>query len=244
MAGDDGAVPQPMTVELVSVGDELLTGEVVNTNASWLATQLYAQGVQTQRVATIPDAIDAIAGTVRRARSRADAVLVTGGIGPTRDDVTMAGVARACGVPLEEHAGAERWLTEEGGYRGTDLDPDTTALPAGARFLRNPAGVAPGAVIEDIYVFPGVPRELKAMFELVRGEFSGPERATVTVECAEPESALLDRLAYVDDTYPVSVGSYPGDSVRVVIRGPDPIAVEAAARWLREHAELVDQRKR
>ena len=243
--GDAGQTPQePMDVELVSVGDELLTGEVVNTNATWLAAELYAQGVDIHHIATVPDEVAAIAETVGAARSRADAVLVTGGIGPTRDDVTMAGVARACAVRLEKHPGAERWLTEDGGYSGTQLDPDTTALPAGARFLRNPAGVAPGAVIDDVYVFPGVPRELKAMFALVREEFTGPDRVTATVECAEPESALLERLAYLDDTFPVTVGSYPGDSVRIVIRGRDPDAVEAAAEWLRAHADVVRQRNK
>ena len=244
MRGAELGAPDQVFVELISVGDELLTGEVVNTNASWLAAELYAQGVRTQHIATVPDAVDAIATAIEMARARADAVLVTGGIGPTRDDVTMAGVARACGVELEEHAEAERWLAEEGGYSAADLDPGTTAFPAGARFLPNPAGVAPGAEIDRIYVFPGVPRELKAMFEPIRGEFSGPEQTTATVECAEPESALLDRLAHLDDTYPVTVGSYPSDSVRVVIRGLDPAAVTAAADWLREHVETVDQRNR
>ena len=244
MRDTDRSQQEPMGVEIISVGDELLTGEVVNTNASWLAAELYAQGVDVQHIATIPDEVEVIGETVSWARTRADAVLVTGGIGPTRDDVTMAGVARACEVTLEAHAGAERWLTEDGGYSGTQLDPDTTVLPAGARFLRNPAGVAPGAVIDDVYVFPGVPRELKAMFALVRSEFTGPARATATVECAEPESALLDRLAHLDDNFPVTVGSYPGDSVRIVIRGRDPDAVEAAAEWLRAHAEVVPQRNR
>ena len=228
------------TVEVITVGDELLTGDVVNTNATWLAGELYARGVITRRVVTIPDEVELIADAVREAQSRVDAVLVTGGIGPTRDDVTMAGVAQACDVSLTAHAGAERWLTEEGGYSATDLDPETTALPAGARFLRNPAGVAPGAVIDGVYVFPGVPRELREMFARVREEFNGPTQVSLTVDCAEPESALLDRLAFVDDNYPVAVGSYPGESVRVVIRGADEAAVEAAATWLRDHAEIVD----
>jgi molybdenum cofactor synthesis domain-containing protein len=240
MVLQDAGASQTMAVELITVGDELLTGDVVNTNASWLAGELYARGVITRKIMTIPDEIDLIADAVRGAQRRVDAVLVTGGIGPTRDDVTMAGVARACDVPLAAHAGAERWLTGEGGYSATDLDPETTALPAGARFLRNPAGVAPGAVIDGVYVFPGVPGELREMFALVREEFSGARQATVTIDCAEPESALLDRLAFLDDNYPVAVGSYPGESVRVVIRGADEAMVDAAAEWLREHAEIRD----
>jgi competence/damage-inducible protein cinA len=229
-----------MAVELITVGDELLTGDVVNTNATWLAGELYARGVKTRKIVTIPDDVDLIADTVRGAQSRVDVVVVTGGIGPTRDDVTMAGVAQACGVSLTAHAGAKRWLTEEGGYSAGDLDPETTALPAGARFLRNPAGVAPGAVIDGVYVLPGVPHELQEMFELVREEFNGAIETSVSIECAESESALLDRLAYLDDNYPVAVGSYPGESVRVVIRGADEAMVEAAADWLREHAKIRD----
>ena len=101
-------------------------------------------------------------------------------------------------------------------------------------------GVAPGCVIDAVYVFPGVPAEMKAMFESVAGEFAGAEPFTETVRAAEPESALLDRLAAVRDRYDVSVGSYPGEHVRVKITGADEALVGEAAAWLRERVESPD----
>ena len=229
-----------MNVALVTVGDELLAGETVNTNGAWLAEQLTDRGCRVERLTTLPDRISDIAKVVNEYRAAYDAVVVTGGLGPTHDDMTMAAVATAVGRDLEHHAEAEAWLSEERGYSADDLDEGTTDLPAGARMLPNEVGVAPGAVVESIYVLPGVPSEMKAMFERVADEFSGEPIHTAVVVADEPESKLLDRLAAVRERFDVDVGCYPGEFVRVKFSGGDADAVDDAADWFAEQVIVAD----
>lgn len=228
-----------MNVAIVTVGDELLAGETANTNATWLAEQLTARDCRVERVTTVPDRVGDIARVVNEYHAEYDAVVVTGGLGPTLDDVTVGGVAAAVGRPVEQHEAAFEWLTDHGGYHADDLDAGTAELPAGARMLPNTVGVAPGCVIESIYVLPGVPQEMKAMFEAVGDEFSGEAVHRRVVVVDEPESALLDRLAAVDDRFSVSVGSYPGEFVRVTFAGSDADVVAAAADWFCERVAVV-----
>ena len=229
-----------MNVAIVTVGDELLAGETADTNSTWLATQLTDRGCTVTRITTLPDDIEVIAAVVNESRAANDAVVVTGGLGPTHDDRTMEAVGAAVGREIEHHPEAEAWLTDESEYSADDLDAGTTDLPAGARMLPNEVGVAPGAVIESIYVFPGVPNEMKAMFEGVASEFSGEPTYTDVVVVDEYESALLDRLAAVDQRFAVDVGSYPGEYVRVKFRGGDPDAVADAAAWFADQVIVAD----
>ncbi len=226
---------------VVTVGDELLDGDTVDTNAAWLCSQLTERGVSVERVTTVPDRIPDIARVVNEYLAEYDAVVVTGGLGPTHDDVTMQGVAAAVGRTVEPHEAALEWLTEHGGYAASDLAAGTTDLPAGARMLPNREGVAPGAVVERVYVLPGVPAEMKAMFDDVADEFSGAQTHVEVVVAAEPESALLDRIREVRDRFDVQVGSYPGGDVRLKLRGEDPEEVRAAADWLRSRVELATE---
>ncbi|WP_144901563.1 competence/damage-inducible protein A [Halobellus captivus] len=230
-----------MNVAVVTVGDELLTGDTVNTNAAWLCGQLTARGVAVERVTTIPDDVADIARVVNEYRAEHDAVIVTGGLGPTHDDVTMAGVAAAVGRNLEPHEEAREWLTGEGGYSAEGLVDGTTELPARARMLPNTEGVAPGAVVEGIYVLPGVPSEMKAMFEGIADEFHGTATFTTVVDVDEPESELVDRLAEVQTRYDVTVGSYPGESVRVKFTATDESVLEEAAAWLASRVDLIEE---
>lgn len=230
-----------MRVALLSVGDELLAGDTVNTNATWLGTRLTERGADVERAVVVPDRIDEIAATISTLHDRYDAVLVTGGLGPTHDDLTMDAVARAFDRDLEESDEAVEWLETHGGYERDDLAAGTTDLPSGARVLHNEAGVAPGCVVESVYVFPGVPDEMKAMFESVAEEFSGTINTVEFVYADEPESALLDRIQEVRERFDVSVGSYPGEHVRLKVQSADQEEVVAAADWLREHVTLVDE---
>ena len=226
-----------MRVALVTVGDELLAGDTVNTNAAWLGQQLAERGVDVGRVTVVPDDIGEIARIVNEQRAEFDAVIVTGGVGPTHDDMTMDGVAAAFGRDLEESEAALAWLAEEGGYAREDLADGTADIPAGGEFVPNPVGVAPGCHIGNVYVLPGVPEEMKGMFAEIAADFTGTERFTETLHAAEPESALIDRLIEVQEQFDVTVGSYPGENVRLKIQGESEESVAAARRWL---AERVD----
>jgi molybdenum cofactor synthesis domain-containing protein len=229
-----------MRVAVVTVGDELLAGDTVNTNAAWLCEQFTERGVRVERVTTVPDRIADIARVVNEYRAAYDAVVVTGGLGPTHDDVTMEGVAAAVGRAVEPHEEALTWLTEHGGYEAGDLTEGTTHLPARAQMLPNDVGVAPGAVVEGIYVLPGVPSEMKAMFERVRDEFEGEATFTESVDVDEPESELIDRMQAVQEQFAVTVGSYPGESVRLKLTASDETELQAALEWLTARVELVE----
>lgn len=221
-----------MEVALVTVGDELLAGDTVNTNAAWLGRQLAERGVTTERVTTVPDRTEDIAEVVSDYRQRYDAVIVTGGLGPTHDDVTMAAVAGAFDRGLVESEDVLEWLAENGGYSRQDLTEGTSHIPEGTRPLHNDVGVAPGCVIGTVYVLPGVPSEMEAMFERVAEEFAGEANHVEFIDADEPESGLLDRFETLRERFDVKVGSYPGDHVRVKLAG-EREEVERAADWLR-----------
>jgi molybdenum cofactor synthesis domain-containing protein len=228
-----------MRVAVVTVGDELLSGDTVDTNASWLCDRLDERGVSVERITTVPDRVADIARVVNEYRAAYDAVLVTGGVGPTHDDVTMEGVATALGRDLVDSDAARAWL-EADGYAASDLAEGTTHLPAGARLLVNPEGVAPGAAVEGVYVLPGVPDEMQAMFGEIASEFEGERTYTTGVKTTEPESELIDRLRTVRERFDVTVGSYPGETVRLKVGASDPDVAERAADWLRERVDRPD----
>lgn len=226
-----------MRVAVVTVGDELLVGETVNTNAAWLGEQLQARGVTVERITAVPDRTADVARVVNEYHADYDAVVVTGGLGPTHDDVTVDGVALAFGRDVVENEAALEWLAEHGDYSRADLADGTAHLPADCQFLPNHEGVAPGCVVENCYVLPGVPAEMHRMFAEVAEEFIGDLRHVVTVEAAEPESALIDRIETVRELFPVKVGSYPGEYVTLRFEGTETEAVEEAAAWMRERVE-------
>jgi len=228
-----------MRVGLITVGDELLAGDTVNTNAAWLAEQLTDRGVTVERITVVPDRTADIAETVDAYRTQYDAVLLTGGIGPTHDDVTMEAVAEAFDVALVEDQAALDWLAENRDYAREDLADGTALIPAGARMIPNREGVAPGCVLANVYVLPGVPAEMQAMFDVVATDFTGEQQHIEVVHVDEPESALLDRIETLGDRFDVTVGSYPGEIVRLKISSTDRDAVERATAWLRERVELA-----
>ncbi|MGM0605371.1 MAG: competence/damage-inducible protein A [Halobacteriota archaeon] len=229
-----------MRVAIVTVGDELLAGDTVNTNASWLCGRLDDRGVSVERVTTVPDRVADIARVVNEYNAEYDAVIVTGGLGPTHDDVTLEGVAAAFGREIETNPEALEWLTETEGYEADDLVAGTAALPAGAQLLRNETGVAPGAIVDTVYVLPGVPGEMKPMFESIADAFEGPQRYTEIVTVDDPESTLIDLFKALRDRFDVGVGSYPGEFVRVKLTGDSAAVVEEAAAWLRKRTTVVD----
>jgi molybdenum cofactor synthesis domain-containing protein len=226
-----------MQVALVTVGDELLAGETTNTNAVWLSRRLADSGATVERVTTVPDRVGDIARVVNEYQAEYDAVIVTGGLGPTHDDVTMEGVAAAFGTELAPDEEAREWLETETRYEAADLAPETTHIPKTAEMIRNPEGVAPGCIIGNTFVLPGVPVEMKGMFRLVADEFVGEQRYVRTVQAAQAESELLDTVESLRSNFDVTVGSYPGKTVTIRIKGLEKDTVETAASWV---AQRVD----
>ncbi|QKY18856.1 competence/damage-inducible protein A [Halolamina sp. CBA1230] len=236
-----------MEVAIVTVGDEILAGDTRNTNAERLARRLDERGATVARMLTIPDDRELIAGIVDDWRRQFDAVIVGGGLGGTHDDVTMAAVADAFGRELVLEAEVREDLIEHmADYEGVDpddLDPAEVdldleawgATPAGARPLLNPVGLCPGAVVENVYVFPGPPAEFEAMFDLVAEAFGG-DAVSETFETTAPEGSLTDTLDQFREQFDLVVGSYPSRSGRnrLKVTGSDPDAVAEGVDWLRE----------
>ncbi len=160
-----------MRAEIVSVGTELLLGNIVDTNAAYLARALAVYGVDVFHHSTVGDNLDRGAATIRAALDRADAVIVTGGIGPTPDDATRAAIAKALGVPLERRAELIDAITRRYQDRGrtpTEAAFKQADIPAGAEVIVNPVGTAPGILAVEggkaLYAMPGVPYEMERMF--------------------------------------------------------------------------------
>lgn len=160
-----------LTAEVVAVGSELLLGESVDTNSAWISARLAELGVDVYRHATVGDNLERVVAELRGAAARADAVIVTGGLGPTQDDLTRVAVAHLAGLPLQRRPELVAYL-EDYFSRGRRAMPASNLvqadLPAGARVLR-PVGTAAGfAVGVDgavVYCLPGVPAEMTAMME-------------------------------------------------------------------------------
>jgi len=237
-----------MNAAIVTVGNELLAGDIENTNATWLAAELTDRGVDVVRIVVVPDDESTIAERVREWTARFDAVLVTGGLGGTPDDVTMAAVARGLDRELVVDPVAEADVGEtigriyaENPELGFELRAEWYAsLPAGATPIPNPEGLAPGCVADNVYVLPGIPEEMRAVFANVDGEFGGSV-VTRTLYSPEPEGALASPLGAVTDQFGVRVGSYPNRSAewtRVKLTGDGEAAVAEAVSWLRERADV------
>ncbi|MBX0296007.1 competence/damage-inducible protein A [Haloarcula nitratireducens] len=243
-----------MDVALLTVGDELLSGDTENTNATWLARELSDAGATVTRILTVPDEESVIADAVSRYHEAFDAVVVTGGIGGTPDDVTKAGVAEAFDrelvvpedVRAHLEAKADRFAEanpEMVDRYDLDLDLDAwAAIPEGAKPLLTDESFAAGCVLDGVYVMPGIPDELKAMYAAVAADFGG-DRTTAVLRTPAPEGAVVGVVAEAGERFGVAVGSYPrSDDApgRIKVTGEDSETVAEAIAWLRERVETVD----
>ena len=161
-----------MIVEVLAVGTELLLGQIVNRNAADIGTRLADAGLDHYHQAVVGDNRARMVEAIRLACSRADALIITGGIGPTKDDVTREALADAAGVPLLFDDAFAEWLRRYWEARGREM-PDSNLrqaqYPDGAELIANPKGTAPGLRIEIdgtwIFALPGVPAEMIPMLE-------------------------------------------------------------------------------
>jgi molybdenum cofactor synthesis domain-containing protein len=214
---------QGPAVEIVSAGNEVLSGDVLDTNSNWLCRRIAGLGGHVRRTAMVRDEVKVVATEVRAALARRPALLFTvGGLGPTDDDLTLAGIASATDRPLELNTDAERMVREryqEFAARGyvpfaemNEARRKMARLPRGATPVTNPIGGAPGVLLEvgetAVVSLPGVPEELQAivdesladLFGRIFGAAHYEERALV-VELQD-ESAIAAQLRAAQAAYP------------------------------------------
>ena len=184
-----------MDVELLSVGTELLLGEIVDTNAVYLAKKLSDLGINVYHKTTVGDNRERLAAALRISLGRSDAVLATGGLGPTEDDVTAATVAQVAGVDLVEDEAAADSIRSIARQRGLKLLGSLlkqARVPQGAIVVPNPVGTAPGFILtvggKVVIALPGVPTEMKAMAEQTVFSFLATRAGT------SARSAIVSRV--------------------------------------------------
>jgi molybdenum cofactor synthesis domain-containing protein len=211
------------TAEIIAAGNELLIGDVPNTNTHWLCKRITGLGGRVTRAVMVGDDLEAIGEEIRGALARrAEVIFTTGGLGPTADDMTLAAVAQATGCPLELNDEAQEMVRhryQELADQGFVADEALTEarrkmalLPRGARPVFNPVGAAPTAVLEVggsiLISLPGVPAELKGIFEgplwptleALFGE--GVFLEKVAIVACQDESALAPILRRVAEAHP------------------------------------------
>ncbi len=227
------------TAAIIVIGDEILSGRTKDKNIGWLAEQLGAMGITLREARIIPDIKQVIIDTVLELSAQCDLVFTSGGIGPTHDDITTVAIATAFGKQVVRHPEAEAVLQKH--YQNTDLEFNAARqkmadIPMDATLIDNPLSAAPGFILENVHVLPGVPSILQAMFKGLSARLPGGVVMTrITVQCAMGEGSIAAILADVQAAHDgISIGSYPwfkpgNFGTAVVISGLDGAVARKAA---------------
>lgn len=246
-----------MTAEIISIGDELLIGQVINTNQAYIAEQLNAVGIGVARMTTVRDRREDILDAFRKAYEIHDVVAVTGGLGPTHDDITRSAVCEFFGTDLvldEEALENVRRLFARRGLSPQKINEDQALVPRGCMVMQNRSGTAPGYFFEKdgkyFFVMPGVPFEMKGMMEdfvlpFFRQRVKGPVILHRTLKTTGiPESFLAlqigDPTQYFTPESGTTLAYLPaptGVRLRISVRGP---SIEEAGRQI----ALVEEKLR
>jgi molybdenum cofactor synthesis domain-containing protein len=221
------------TAALVVVGNEILSGKVADSNSPFLAQQLRGMGVTLQRIVVVPDEVEVIAETVRALAPTVDVLFTSGGVGPTHDDVTIEGVARALGRPVVRHPAIEQMLR------------DYIKQPLNAAHLKMAEVVEgtelechelrfPTFRVENIYILPGIPEIFREKVGALRERLTSSPFHLRIVYLQAVESAIAEQLNGTLARFPeLQLGSYPTLNnpeyrVRITLESKDQAYVERA----------------
>lgn len=226
-------------VGIVVLGDEVLNGEIRESNIAFLLPLLNGWGAEVVLCAILPDDVPTVARHLAVYREEAELLILTGGIGPTPDDITREAVARSAGVPLVVHPEARATLERYYGDRINENRLLMAQVPEGAELIPNPVSAAPGFYIAGMAAFPGIPRLLHEMIGWVKPLVSGARMSRVTLYSGAPESSYAGIMRDAIRAFPeVRIGSYPmleGEyRVRVVFRSGRLSRASACASYFEE----------
>ena len=224
----------PKTAGIILIGNEILSGKIQDANAVYLCRELRALGVDVRRISVIPDEVQLIAEEVAGFSREFDVVFTSGGVGPTHDDVTIEGVARAMTVAVVRHPSLVALL--ERYYRGkvTEAALRMAEIPEGAELVGGETVRFPTVLIRNVYVLPGVPEIFRAKFEALRERFRDAPIHLRNVFVTIGEGTLADYLNRLLTDFPLlQLGSYPELSnpeykVKVTLESRDRGYVEQA----------------
>ncbi len=234
------------TAAILVIGDEILSGKTEDRNARLLIGELRELGVALRRIVVIPDDVEEVARAVRELSSRFDHVFTSGGVGPTHDDVTLIGIARAFDLPLVRHPDLEARLKA---WFGADADESRLRMayvPAGAELITPEETRWPMLAVKNVYILPGVPELFQKKFMAIRERFRVAPFHARAIYTLQDEFDIAESLRTVADAHPhVAIGSYPSFSsneyrVKLTLESKDGAALEAA---LKDLLAALDQEK-
>ena len=198
------------TAGLLVIGNEILSGKVVDTNSPYLASELRSLGVDLQRILTIPDDIDIIANETRSMSEAYDFVFTSGGIGPTHDDITLDGVALAFGREMVLNQGMCERIERAQGQPVNESQKKMAMIPADALLIDAGDLWFPVIIVNNVHIFPGIPELLRKKFDSIRDRFSGDPFHLKQVYVTRHESDIAQSLHDLLGEFPqLMLGSYP-----------------------------------
>jgi len=235
-------VPPPLmdtpTAAVIIIGNEILSGKTIDQNTPYLARNLHALGVDLQRIAVVPDEVPVIAEEVAVCKEQFTWVITTGGVGPTHDDVTMAGIAAGVGASLTRHPDLERRVLERFGPTPNRAQLKMAEAPRGATVIGLTTDGGPIVRVENIFIFPGVPEYLVRKFENIKETLRAAPFYGAEIFLDVREEAIADLLDETVVAFPaLRLGSYPhvgrtGYRVTLTLESKMASCVTAATRFL------------
>jgi len=200
----------PKTAGIILIGNEILSGKIRDENAAYLCRELRALGVDVRRIAVIPDEVGLIADEVATFTKAFDLVFTSGGVGPTHDDVTIEGVARAMAVPVVRHPELVALLERYYRSNVTEAALRMAEIPEGAELVTGGTLRFPTILMRNVYVLPGVPEIFRQKFEALRERFRDQPIHLKNVFVRIGEGTLADYLNRLLEAFPLlQLGSYP-----------------------------------
>jgi len=241
------------TAEILSQGDEVITGEIVDTNSTWLARELSLLGFDMVRHVAVGDRLQEMSKLLREIAARSDLCICTGGLGPTCDDLTTEAICSAFGMHLRLDSVALRQIESfflRMGRGMPEINRKQAYLPEGARRIDNRWGTAPGFALRAercCFIFlPGVPEEMKAMFEysvrddLIRSFSLCPSRLVVLRTVGIGESALQEKIDQIGIPSTIRLGFQAGEAEnRVKLLFPIEFSESSIAQWVARVASVI-----
>ena len=226
------------TAAIIVIGNEILSGKVADTNAAFLARELRAVGVSLRRILVIPDEVETIAAAVRDYQPAFDVVFTSGGVGPTHDDVTIAGIAGGLGCGVVRNPVLERKIREWSGGVSTEARLKMAEVPEGAELVYAGDSDFPTVTIRNIFILPGIPEIFRAKIEALKSRLAVDPYFLRVVYLRALESTLAPYLNATLEAFPeLLLGSYPTLNdpeyrVRVTLESKDQAYVERALSHL------------
>lgn len=249
-----------MDAYIITIGDELLAGDVPNDNATWLARKLSQKGIKVKKIIVIPDDINLIKKELEDIKDEDGYIFITGGLGSTHDDVTRDAVSlflKKDLVPLDnkmlENKSAESGVRPHRSpiimnydkIRNTRLQR-MIEIPDGTEPIINDVGGAVGFIIDSkIFVMPGVPEEMRAMFHSIEDKLKGERFYTQWIVTNRTEAEIGDILEEATKRFNVKIGSYPQRNekrkyvLKIKVEATDKSELDSAVRWLDDRFEII-----